>query len=147
MEEAMAERAGTKRRIENNGKLSVDEKVEIATSGAESLRSLGDRHGVHHSTAAEIKSEGEEVLRGHFQAKSSRTGRPSRSSAPEDGEVEALRRELERLGKENAMLAMRLDHANLMIKFANENDLKFKGDGSSGWRPKRHLKKTRRSSS
>ncbi len=101
-------------------KLTTEQKLEIALSQTQSLRTLADRHEVHHSTIANISKESAEVLEKHWNEKSKRQGRPPESVDVKMIELTKSEQQKASLEKELALKQMRIDYLELQLKWANE---------------------------
>ena len=99
-------------------KLSTKDKLEIALSQEESLRTLAEKYSIHHSTVEEIRKESMSVLSKYFEEKSKRIGRPPKPEKPE--ELKKAEKQIESLEYELAVKSMKMEWAELQLKWEKE---------------------------
>jgi len=120
-------------------KLSTEQKLEIAFSPAETLRELGKKYSVHHSSIAEILNESKTVLGNHWDTKSTRIGRPSNTAKGSDElESAAYVQEKKSYEEELALRQMRIDYLELQLKFKKDRE------AAENRKVKKQLKKKRK---
>ncbi len=106
--------------------LTSQQKLQAVQSGDKTLRDLGEELDVHHSTIKAVREEAADVLRGYWDAKSKRVGRPRKKVPPASEELRQLKAQAEKAEEQLALRQIRIEWLELKLKWHVEELIEAK---------------------
>ncbi len=135
--ECLQERAWMSETVRGTGKLTVQERIDIALSDRPS-RELAGQYAIHHSRVCDIRNDATAVLASVWAER--RPGRKPDPAPPE--ELLAKERELDAMKQQFELLTMRKEWLDMQLEIHDERDAEVE----RGERRKKRKKKARRRS-